>query len=54
MATLSKAEKAERFDKMQAAQMRNRAKRQLLIEKAVAQGITVSDAEIDEFLAKRK
>lgn len=47
---LTQAEK----DKFKEREARRRAKIAVLIEKATAKGITVSDAEVDKYLASKK
>jgi len=53
MKTMTQAEKVAAYDKNQLVHKKNNIKRQLLIEKAIAAKITVTEAEIDAELKKR-
>ncbi len=54
MKRLTDAEKAAKYDKTQATNERVRVRRQLMIVKAKAQGIKVSDKEVDDYIAKTR
>ena len=51
---LTTEEKAKRFDVQQEKGRRYSAKLQLLITKARATGITVTDAEVDKYIKERE
>ena len=50
---LTQEEKAERYDRIKRAERRSWAKQALMLAKAKEAGITVTDAEIDEYMKQK-